>query len=76
MPLCFLQTIKYQNLIKTKNLIKHQFIIYTDIECLIKDIDRCINTPKNLSATKVSGHIPSDFSISTILSFTSIGKRV
>ena len=51
-------------------------MIYTDIECLIKDIDRCINTPKNLSATKVSGHIPSDFSISTILSFTSIGKRV
>ena len=38
-------------------------------------MDRCINTAENLSPTNVTGHIPSDFLMSTISSFTSIEKR-
>ena len=35
-------------------------------------MDECKNNPENLSTTKVSEHIPSGFSISTILSFKAI----
>ena len=41
----------------------------------IGNIDACINNPENSSATKVSGHIASDFSIFTISSFTSVEKK-
>ena len=41
----------------------------------IGNIDACINNPENSSATNVSGHIASDFSISTISSFTSVEKK-
>ena len=48
---------------------KTPFIIYADLECLIKKIDGCKNNPENLSTTKVGEHIPSGFpSISTISS--------
>ena len=39
---------------------------------MIKKIDGCKNNPENLSAAKVSKHIPSGFSMSTISSFKSI----
>ena len=51
---------------------KAPFIIYADLECIIEKIDGCKNNPKNLSATKVTEHIPSDFSMSTISSSRSI----
>ena len=44
------------------------FIIYADLECIIKKVHGCKNNPKNSSATKVSERIPSGFSISTISS--------
>ena len=51
------------------------FIIYADVECIIEMIDGCKNNPKNVSPTKVSKYIPSDFSISTISSFSDIENK-
>ena len=51
------------------------FIIFTDIECIIEKIDGCKNNPENSSTAKVSKHIPSVFSMSTISSFRSIEKK-
>ena len=45
---------------------KAPLIIYVDLERLIDKIDRCKNNPENSSAAKVSEHIPSRFSISTM----------
>ena len=50
---------------------KAPFISYTGLECIIEKIDGCKNNPENSSTTKVSQHIPSDLSMSTI-SFRSI----
>ena len=54
---------------------KAPFVIYADLECLIEKTDRSKNNPENLSTAKVSEHIPSGFSISTILSFKSIKNK-
>ena len=54
---------------------KTPFIIYADLECLIKVIDVCKNNPENSSTAKVSEHIPSGFSMSTISSFKSIKSK-
>ena len=54
---------------------KAPFIIYTDIECIIENIDGCKNNPGSSSATKLSEHIPSGFSMSTISSFKSIENK-
>ena len=53
---------------KISELTKHKslFIIYADLECIIEKIDGCKNNPENSSTTKVSEHIPSGFSMSTI----------
>ena len=47
---------------------KAPFIIYADLECKIKNEknDRFKNNPDNSSTAKVSEHIPSGFSMSTI----------
>ena len=45
------------------------FIIYAGLECIIENIDGCKNNPENSSTSKVSEHIPSCFSMSTISSF-------
>ena len=42
------------------------FIIYADLECLFKKIDKCNNNLEDLSTTKVGEHISSGFSMSTI----------
>ena len=54
---------------------KAPFIIYTDLECIIEKIDGFKNNPENSSTTKVSQHIPSGFSMSTISSFRSTENR-
>ena len=51
------------------------FIIYADLECITKKIDGCKNNPENSSATKVSEHIPSGLSMSTIWLFRSIENK-
>ena len=50
-------------------------VIYTDLECLIEEIDGCKNNLENSSTTKVGKHIPSGFSKSTISSFKSIENK-
>ena len=52
--------------------VRAPFIIYADFECMIEKIDGCKYNPENTSTTKVSKHIPSIFSMSTILSFKNI----
>ena len=54
---------------------KAPFIIYTDLECILEKMDGCKNNPENLSTTKVSKHIPSSFSMSTISLFISIENK-
>ena len=54
---------------------KGPFIIYADLECIIEKIDGCKNNPENSSTTKVSEHIRSGFSISTISSFVKIENK-
>ena len=51
---------------------KTPFIIYADLECIVEKIDGCKNNLENSSKTKVSEHIPSGFSMSTISSLKSI----
>ena len=48
---------------------KAPVIIYADHDCIIEKIDGYKNNPENSSTTKVSEHIPSGFSMSTISSF-------
>ena len=48
---------------------KASFITYVDLEFLIEKIYGCKNNPENSSTTKVSEHISSGFSMSTISSF-------
>ena len=55
-----------------KKFDKEPFITYTDLERLIEKIYGCKSNPENSFTTKVSEHIPSDFSMSTISSFRSI----
>ena len=45
---------------------KAPFLIYADLESSIIKIDRCKNNQDKSSATKVSEHILSGFSVSTI----------
>ena len=54
---------------------KITYIIYTDIESLIKKIDECANNPENSSATNIGEHIPSGYSMSTIWAFDNIETR-
>ena len=54
---------------------KAPFIIYADLECIIEKIDGCKNNPENSFTTKVSDHIPSGFSISTISSLRTIENK-
>ena len=51
---------------------KKPCIIYANVEYVIENADRSINNPENLSTAKAGQHIPSGFSISTILSSKSM----
>ena len=54
---------------------KTLYMIFTDLECLIKNIDGCKKNSENPFTTKVSKHIPSGFSMSTISSFRGIENK-
>ena len=45
------------------------------LNVIIEKIDGCKNNPKNSFTTKVSEHIPLDFSMPTISSFRSIENK-
>ena len=38
------------------------YIIYADLECLIKKIDGCENNPENSSTTRIGDHITCGYS--------------
>ena len=48
---------------------KVHFVIYADLECLLKKMSTFINNPKESSTTKINKHIPSGYSIFTSCSF-------
>ena len=57
---------------------KMQYIIYADIESLIKKnkkIERCANNPENSSTTKIEEHISCRYSMSTIWAFDHIENK-
>ena len=45
---------------------KMPYIIYADIESLIRKTDGCTNSPENSSTTKIDEHIPCGYSMWTI----------
>ena len=51
------------------------YIIWTDIESLIQKIDGCANIPEIASTTKIGGHIPWAYSMSTIWAFDCIENK-
>ena len=54
---------------------KMPYIIYADIESLIRKIDGCVNNPENSSATKIGQHISCGYSMSTIWGFDHIENK-
>ena len=54
---------------------KAPFIVSADFEWIIENIDGCKSNPEHSFTTKVSEHIPSGFSMSTISSFRSIENK-
>ena len=63
-------TKKIISIIKSNNIVfvwKTSLNIYADLECIIEKIDGCKNNLQNLSTANASEHIPSSFSMSTIL---------
>ena len=65
--------IKYNQVEKSLEL---PFIIYADLECLLKKIDTCQNSPDLLSTTKINQHITSGYSIYTNCSFDKSNNKL
>ena len=51
------------------------YIIYADIESLIKTIDGCANNPENSSTTKIAEYIPCEYLISSMWPFNNIENK-
>ena len=54
---------------------KVPFIIYADLECIIENVDGCKKNLEKSSASNLTQHIPSDFSMSITSSFRSIKNK-
>ena len=54
---------------------KTSFIIYADLQSLIKKINGCINNPKKISSTKKGKHISSRYSIFTMWTFDGLENQ-
>ena len=54
---------------------KMVYIIYADIESLIRKIGGCANNPENFSTTEIRDHIPCGYSVVTIWVFDHIENR-
>ena len=54
---------------------KTPFIIYVDLECILKKLNGCKNNQENLSTTNVKEQISSGFSMSTTSLFRSIKNK-
>ena len=51
------------------------YIIYADMESLIKKIDGRVNNPENYSTKKIGEHIPCGYSMSPIWAFNNIENK-
>ena len=56
--------------------LKSPFIIYSDLECILKKIDTCQNNPDLSSTTKINQHMPSGYSIYTSCSFDKSNNKL
>ena len=54
---------------------KMPYIIYAEIESLIRKIGRCENNPEKSSTTKIVEHIPCEYSMSAIWGFDHIENK-
>ena len=54
---------------------KMPYIIYADLECLVKRIEGCANNPQKSSTIKIGEHIPCGYSMLTIWGFKHIKKK-
>ena len=59
-------TIKYN---QGEESIKLPFVVYADLECLLKKMSTCQNNPKESSTTEINKHTPSGYSLFTHCSF-------
>ena len=82
---CYVQIPKEENNILKYNhrekSVKVPFVIYADLESLLKNrlkiiIDPCYNDPKKSSLTKVNEHIPSGYSLFTKCSFNTTKNKL
>ena len=48
---------------------KVPFIIYADMDSLLKKINTCLNNPEKSSTTKITKHVPYGYSFFTCCSF-------
>ena len=70
--------IKKDNIIEFNQymkLDKMPYIIYADMESLIKKINGCANNPENSKTTKIGEHIHCGYSMSTIWAFHNIENK-
>ena len=56
--------------------LKLPFIIYADLECLLKKIDTSQNNPDLSSTTKINQHIPSEYSVYTSCLFDKSNNKL
>ena len=66
-------TIKYN---QGEKSIKLPFVIYADLECLLKKITMCQNNPNESSTTIINKHTPSGYSIFTHCSFNQTKNKL
>ena len=56
--------------------IKASFVIYADLEYLLKKMKTCHNNPKKSSTTKINKHIPSGYSLFMHCSFDTTKNKL
>ena len=55
---------------------KHPFVIYSDLEDILKKVSTCLNNPEKLSATKSNEHTTSGYSLFTHCSFNKTKNKL
>ena len=58
-----------------KKSLKHPFIIYADLECLLLKINTCNNNPNKSYTTAKASHKPSGYSLLTSCLFDKSEKK-
>ena len=69
---CYVKMPDENNKILKYNLgekLKHPFIIYADLECLLEKIDTCYNSPEKSYTEKKAKHKPSGYALVTYCTF-------